>query len=507
MTTEEMLGQEDLNHFEPKYACSILGHLFEKGYDTASPEIIRQALQLSDRQSLEPFSSNDLMEFHYNVANGWSYLRSLTVNPDSTAIWQMDYPELEKEVLHLRLALKYSADTEDQALLCQILTNLGNVLSHLGRVIDAISCWVKVLDIDPDFGMAIGNLGFGLMHYSKVLYDDSHQFIFCRFAYGLLLHSSTCDDVFPEAKAAFANHARIIEQRYGKNVLRKDLIFEKTGGGNSPEEDAYRNWCVHHRLFLNPLNELYKGDLPSHDCLFLPVVRTTLDAPPFLHGFYNQLKQEYATARFYLYTGATSKGTHFSDKGNLQLDTADYSAFSFNIESTKSAFRALYSLFDKIAYYLNYYLELGFAPDKVSFRRIWYSYSKNRPTGIHPKILEGQNWMLRGLYWLSKDLEEKDPAFSEALLPEAQALATIRNFLEHKSLRVVEIGVSEIVDNGFTYQINRRELEDKAMQLAKTVRAALMYLSYSMKIHEAQRTDSNPSITVALSQIEDIFKR
>jgi hypothetical protein len=66
---------------------------------------------------------------------------------------------------------------------CQILTNLGNQLSTMGRFIEARSAWTRALAINPNFGIALGNRGYGLAQYARSLYDTSHKRVFFHFAY------------------------------------------------------------------------------------------------------------------------------------------------------------------------------------------------------------------------------------------------------------------------------------------------------------------------------------
>ena len=54
------------------------------------------------------------------------------------------------------------------------------------------------------------------------------------------------------------------------------------------------------------------------------------------------------------------------------FNTLDYPSYSLAVERMKAAFRMAYSLFDKIAYFLNEYLRLGIPERNVSFRTLWY---------------------------------------------------------------------------------------------------------------------------------------
>lgn len=253
------------------------------------------------------------------------------------------------------------------------------------------------------------------------------------------------------------------------------------------------------------MNDFVHANIDSHDSLFLPTITAALDDPPLYHTIYNQLKQEYVTARFLLFEGSKEGKPHFSDKGNLQMDTLDYAVYSLNTEKIKIAFRLCYSLFDKIAYLLNDYLEVGLQPDEVNFRRVWYEKGNKKLAQLHPKLMDSQNLALRGLYWLSKDLTTKEEDFASAILPESSQLVAIRNFIEHKSFMVVDMGEKELVHDGLTFKITRDDLIDKTLVLMRMARAAMMYVSFVIKIEE-QKTAHENTVPIYLQEMLQRFK-
>jgi len=165
----------------------------------------------------------------------------------------------------------------------------------------------------------------------------------------------------------------------------------------------------------------------------------------------------------------------------------------------KIAFRVCYSLFDKIAFFLNAYLELGIPGNKVSFKTCWYLL-QTRDKGVRTELATFQNWPLRGLFWLSKDLAERKVGFRDALEPDAQDLAELRNHLEHKYLKVHEFGAPQPMsserDTAFfddlAYSVGRHELESKTLRLLKITRAALIYLTLAVTAQESLKSSSTP---------------
>ena len=150
------------------------------------------------------------------------------------------------------------------------------------------------------------------------------------------------------------------------------LDLESHSLGKSKRERFYRRWCLDHRLFLNPLNDL--GSLPAaaRDELHLPSIVIEPGEGTYYPGFYNQLKQEFVSARYLYYEGVESRSPHFSDRWVALYDTLDYPAYSLAVERVRASLRMAYSLFDKMGYFLNGYLGLGIEPHRVNFRTMWY---------------------------------------------------------------------------------------------------------------------------------------
>jgi hypothetical protein len=284
--------------------------------------------------------------------------------------------------------------------------------------------------------------------------------------------------------------------------------------GHSEDEIRYRRWCLRNRLFLNPLNDLGPYSIASHDVLTTPSIVVKPGEGMHFQGFYNQLKQEYASARFLCFEGATSTSPHFSDKGVLLVNTLDYPCYSLAVEKVKMAFRMAYSLLDKVSYFLNSYLALGIPERRVSFRSFWY-VGQERRQGLRPEFDVCDNWPLRGLFWLSKNLFENAPEFRECLEPHAQELDAVRNHAEHKYLKLHDRLWSGPTDEGsafggrtdaLAFSVYRSDFTAKAIGLMKMARAALTYLSLAIHAEERKRELARPTKGLVLPMPMDTWE-
>jgi hypothetical protein len=194
--------------------------------------------------------------------------------------------------------------------------------------------------------MALGNRGLGLSEYGRALHDSGHRERFYLFAHRDL--SAALSDLADyagyedaHAKAAFAERRSRLETiiEVEEAVRRDDDAM-----GSTDDERRYRQWAVAEGLFLNPLNDLGVHAIATRDVFGLPSFTTDIDEPPTLVGLFNQMKQEYVSARWMLYEGTTAEGPHFSDRDVTLHNTLDYPTYSVAIEKVKAAFRIAYSL-------------------------------------------------------------------------------------------------------------------------------------------------------------------
>ena len=104
----------------------------------------------------------------------------------------------------------------------------------------------------------------------------------------------------------------------------------------------------------------------------------------------------------------------------------DYPAYGLRTRRAEIANRIAYSLFDKVALFLNAYIDLQIAPNRVSSRKLWYNQSDGKRDDWQSHFQIGPTG--RSVVFLaSKDLVEED-VFGEVLEPDAQGLHGIRNY-------------------------------------------------------------------------------
>lgn len=510
----EDVNEPSLEGLSDTDALDVIARLVDLASDADNLALVDQALALADQLEARGLRPEEQALLDYFRSNGWAcrYQRRYRARD---ALWDFEQPEIQQQVLLLRRAAHgVGFEAMDAIRRCQILTNLGNQLDALGRFLEARACWNAALSIDPRFWMARANRGRGLMFYAAALYDPGHQEVFAYWAHGDLVEAVELIDKYPQLgdfrlREVFEPAAEQILRRYDLEAIHQTYRPEDWSIGKEPAEQGYRRWCLAKTLFLNPLNDVDAAPIAARDVLCLPNFVLPAGDPPIVMGMFNELKQLFASARWMLWEGLQEEKDHFSDRDVVLFNTLDYPSYGLSVEKVKAAFRLGYSIFDKIAYFLNHYLVLGVTEYRISFRAIW----REKGAGsLRDPIAMSENWPLRGLYWLSKDLFEE--GVRDSMEPQARALAELRNHLEHKYVKVHEFSVpapgnGDPFRDTLAYGLTRSDLEQKTLRLLQLARSALVYLSLAMHQEERRRAKgrSGLSAPMLLDVWRDEWKR
>jgi len=431
-----------------------------------------------------------LSTYYYDLSNLYSSLGKLK-NPDPRENWNFDDALIKKEIFNLRKSISVegfnSIKKERQ---CQIYTNLGNTLNKIGRGVKAQEEWSNSLSIIPHFPMALGNKSNGLISYSERLLKKEQKLITINIAYKHIQAALALKEFLePRAENFFNSIRSYLESNYHPDLLKKQIKFDKRLFKiNISKAAVYRFWINKNRLLLSPLNDITSNGNFYYDDLLLPPILMPAGSKPIYHILFNQIKQEFCSARYNLFQYSKHKKNHFSDKNVVLVEYSKLFSYSYRIELIKSTFKTFYSIFDKIAYLINDYLSLNRKRFDVSFRKIWYTnYQKAE---LDPMFNSKVNWSMRALFWVSKDLF--DDEMKDTIEPESQHINQLRNYIEHKGIMVSRIPFNEKVDNtAFNYAIGSIDLELKTYKIAKLVREAMLYLCFSVSQIEREFNPNN----------------
>src|SRR5216683_2906466 len=206
-TYDTLLASEDIGGLSNERAIEKIGLLIDVSGDLKRDAGTTCALEWCDMLERRGLSNSEAVLVEYFRANAWAN-RHNKRHGDPAASWAWEQPDLQEQILHLRRAIVHAGfETVELLRRCQILTNLANSLNTVGRFVEALEYWGRALGLNPSFGMALGNRGYGLERYAQALYDSGHRRVFLSFAYesltSALSQSAKYEAGYEAAKAVF----------------------------------------------------------------------------------------------------------------------------------------------------------------------------------------------------------------------------------------------------------------------------------------------------------------
>lgn len=456
---------------EPGKTIVLSGLLIDAGDALGDESVVRRGIELLEKHRRE-YESEDkqsgakLIYFYY-LGNGYAATAKMKRDADSKyGIFQQTKSDFYEAIQQYRKALQYASRDMNTI---QTYVNLGNNLDAHGRCLEALDCYEGALAISPDFGMALGNKGLGLKYLARI--SGKHWVLVLSEAHHFLDLACKSHNTPEYAKKDFAKAKQEAERILGDKLIPPPFSKKYENPGDSQAEKDYLGYGLIHGLYLNACNHCSQQcnraieDTFKIETMVVPV-STDFDDDPFLRmqNWMNQIRVAYATARYLLFQATQSPDDHeFVLKHVTIMETMDYSLYDFETELLKVSFRSFYSILDQIAWILNDYLRLGIPLNKIYFNNVWYE-KKNGEWVVRPGILATQSWTLNALYDLNYDLGNSDYY---------KQLRKMRNCLVHRFIHV-----RDFQENPTEDEMDKRELEDRTIELAKLVRNAFAYLMF-----------------------------
>lgn len=492
---------------------------FSPACDTCAKEMDRltiskdyDALDTYVLQQESNYANNDDLEYapiFFYIGTGNSNLAQHYHRSTSSDEHDRSVIYRRKALFYFRKAISLLESSGDRyAILLPIYTNYANDLDSCGRVIEALRIYRKALSITGSFGMATANYGRALGFYADMVNDPGHYRELHCYAYQAIKKALLIKDanMHAEAVAVFEKQLDEWEKRFNKKILSSPIIHPEYDMG-AYDEKEYRNWCLHHHLFLNPLNDLLTPESAfAYDSLTITqyteyvhqdeVGEKSNGNPPKWFAMLNQLKEEFVYARFLCYEGSEKKGEmHYADKGVLlSLASYDYVNYSIRLEQLKTAFRISYSLFDQIAFMINEFWGLGFDERQADAYHVF-----------DRKHYPADNIALTALLWAFNEFKEE---YIEGASASEKELKTLRHALEHKFVQVHEYPHPDellISDDRF-YHINESNLKKYTLRILTLTREWIMELVYAIAIEESKNADEKDKIHLHIADYDDEWK-
>lgn len=438
---------------------------------------------------------------------------------------------------------------DNHGLLSFVLTNFGNFLSSIGRSFCAQYYWDQAIKMDNN-PVALVAKAQGVIFRSSQLYDQSHVNIHYYFANQLIKQAYMSFDALEEEQkiplkeTGDLYHFTCWYQEHFQDT-DFDYVKEYKQKTKTKAELRYLVWSAENKLFLNDLNDLFEDEIVLQDILGLPDMTYKINSSLSLkeslvyHSNFDELRNEYTYARFLIFQASEIKTDtqHFYNKTYPHVYDTLHAIDNLKTSQMKSAFRILYSIFDKISYFLAKYLDLEMNDRQITFSKV-FGWNENRKFKPRDKLKDSKNYFLHALFYILKEIEsdqlnghDKVSELNSREKIEKPRLSKIRNCLEHRSFRVIddfgyELNTKFDMTSEFAYQnlkdqqnilikqgevetfeyleilekikekekkanyileIPLSEFENSLMDLVRLVRNSLMYLSFAVQFEEKMK--------------------
>lgn len=466
----------EILNFSPNYFVSYVasGLLIDVGSARKDEGMVRKGVDLLERDFESIINKRRFAPTaYYNLANGYYVVFNFKLRADPWAAC-FKKTELNTAIELYRKALGY--DIDNPLLASKIWVNLGNCYDHLGRVLDALECYEKALELKPDHGMALGNKGQALLYYARVA--GEHQRTFLREAHSLFSQALKLS-IPPEARGQFhaslARTKKLLAGEDVENILAKYPAIRIKA--ESKFEQFLINFCLKHRLYLNSCSFCKRCSAAVGDTITIKTMIASINDDSYtkFSSYLNHIKQDYVLYRFLLVLSRWEGiNLDFVDGHVTIIDTLDQSLHNVYIQLVKASFKGFYDILDKIACFINEYLKLGIPETKTYFSNLWYYDVKTETITkktITKKIENTRSLPLNALFNLHRDLEGR-----------YVKLKRTRNALTHRFVNVRHQVKSEDPNN-----MTEDTLVNQTLELAGLVRNAIIYLTYFVYVEEMRK--------------------
>lgn len=402
-------------------------------------------------------------------------------------------------IKELRTAREYFSSVPPGRSFSQAYTNLANILERYGRNYEAIQIYDKVIEKQPDFGMALGNKAKALLYYYSQ--DPSKNPGLIYQARELLIRAigepSTIEFGGQRSLNSFKGELESVKNFILQNNIRKPYPKDPLDSLS-----RYQRFCMEKNIFLNYCFNCFRcrrGFTDNFAIYFADKFSKGSEESNHRYSGYsksiyysiktlNQIYEDYATAR-YIYFLANTKKLAIYDKSTEYIYALDYCRNSLQYGLVKTAYIKLFNILDKIArlVYTIYGLEDG------------DTYFWNLKSARYEQLLvEKRSLPLLALHSMAWDFKTEQ-IYSH--------LSLVRNHLTHEFIDIGLIGEKNEDDRYFReHHLSEKLLCAYTEDLFQIVKSALVYfMSALYRDYRVRKRDSAFPLTLQLYKQKRFF--
>jgi hypothetical protein len=473
---------EELKFKYPKHKAVIFcehGTLIEVGSIYKDEKNIIDGINKGKSLLDKGMPTEDEASIHYNIANG--YMSIFGMEPHESILSIMEDDNLQNAKYHFRQSIKSNPVVELKA---SVLVNYGNCLNMLGRSLDALYCYDDALQINPNYSMAIGNRAIAKAYFAGI--SGAYREISYIEAYQEIKSIIDKEDVFHiggiSANESFKKKLLEIENLFeDKSILSCKFVCDKNEQKHSsPFEKEYYDFYHKHRLFLNFHTGSFNCRNEILDSAFISIVTNVNDNDRFysLAKKINDIKEDFLISKLLLVQSQVKR----DDFDNISLkvafaNTLDYANFNIYNGLLKSSFRTCYNILDKIAFFINDYLNLGMKEYQINFDSIWWDDPRAKDKKLKNMIKGTDNISLYALYDVYLDLDND------------KRLKNLRNSITHRKLTIYDSVLTDWDSKEEPENIGYNTMMSETIKLIKLVKSVIIYLMNFVEIEENKKRE------------------
>lgn len=451
-------GRDRLNMMSVRAAT-----LVNAGASLGRKDAIEEGLELCrELHSLYPTAN-----ITYNLANALVE----SANCGSADSKWLDHQEqarayrAEARRCYWRVAQDVDANVE---LRTQAWTNLANLFAKTYRLSEAHDARLAALKVDPTNGVAAFCAALDLMW----LYRRGGCSELTRMEAVML------------ARQALRHKERIVQYAGESVAAQVEALASELSDPPSRAQhiNPFTRWVEEERLTLAPAVELVDPSLGKLDWLTLPDILEREpklgSRPPPLFAMFNMLKSDFVLARDLAWRASDENAW---PKTGQFADTLDYAMYGPDTSALILAHRTALDLLDKVAVTANYYFELGVAPNKVGFGRLWRDPAdKKTGSPLSKKVKALIRSGVHAIYGLAELAEDYDGV--NGIL---RSQKDLRNSGTHRFVVLHDLGDPSRARQAHEIEhLHRSDFTNEALRALRVARSAIQMLTLAISQHE-----------------------
>lgn len=476
------MGREFPDHPNTRFCRH--GMYIDIGLHLDRSDLVRKGIRDGKKNRTDPEFRGSRALISYHIANGYGILDFLSHKEDRRLNLIIDNENLQNQKKEFRRAIQ-DIQTLPSSIKKRLWTNFGNCLCSLGRGVEGMDAYHQALLLDPLFSMAAGNLAMEMRFFAAISgeYRPAIEISAYQIYRSIIDRPDLIEHGGISSRESFLQEMRKIEGNFkDPGVLDRPVEHPPINWDSfSLTEQTYYRFCLEHRLFLNLHIHDSACKAAIGDPVFIPLlVNQNGDSrADLLITQINQIKEDYISARFTLFL-ALQRNEKMDNLSRLTRFANLENGATFTLYSglLKTSFKEAFGVLDKIACFLNAYLEIGLDDQNIQFdnpspeKCVW----RNGPE-IRPEILKCDHIGLFALYDIYLDFISKYYTIR---------FQQLRNALVHRTLEIV---VSEAEQSGGSgkERISYPEMIERTTELLQIVRSSIIYLITFVAAHELEK--------------------